>query len=369
MKLVDEYRDSEVVSRLAGELQRTATRPWTLMEICGGQTHSIVKNGLEALLPAGVELVHGPGCPVCVTPAELIDAAVEIAARPEVIFTSYGDMLRVPGARGRAQGGPAALLDARAAGADVRVVYSALDAVKIAAANPERQVVFFAVGFETTAPGHALAVLQAEALLLDNFSLLVAHVLVPPAIEALLQSPECRVQALLAPGHVCTIEGSAEYARLSERWKVPIVVTGFEPVDLMEGILLAVRQLEAGRARLENQYSRAVRSDGNLAARAAVERVFEVTDRPWRGLGLIASSGLKLREAYAKYDAAGRFGAGFKPVEETTACISGLILQGLKKPHECPAFATQCTPEQPLGAPMVSSEGACAAYYHYGRKV
>ncbi len=368
MKLVDEYRDSDVVARLAAELRRTATRPWTLMEICGGQTHSIVRNGLEALLPPGIELVHGPGCPVCVTPVELIDAAVEIAARPEVIFTSYGDMLRVPGSRARAPA-PAALLDARAAGADVRVVYSALDAVKIAAANPQRQVVFFAVGFETTAPGHALAVLQAEALRLDNFSLLVAHVLVPPAIEALLQSPECRVQALLAPGHVCTVEGSESYARLSARWKVPIVVTGFEPVDLLEGILLAVRQLEAGHARPENQYSRAVRAAGNVAARAAVERVFEVTDRPWRGLGMIPASGLALRAAYAGFDAASRFGAGLQPVEEHTACISGLILQGLKKPHECPAFATQCTPEQPLGAPMVSSEGACAAYYHYGRKV
>ncbi len=368
MKLVDEYRDSDVVARLAAGIRRTATRPWTLMEICGGQTHSIVKNGLEALLPPGIELVHGPGCPVCVTPAELIDAAVALAARPEVIFTSYGDMLRVPGSRGRAEG-PAALLDARAAGADVRVVYSALDAVQIAAANPGRQVVFFAVGFETTAPGHALAVLQAEALGLENFSILVAHVLVPPAIDALLGSPECRVQALLAPGHVCTIEGSAEYARLSARWKVPIIVTGFEPVDLMEGILMAVRQLEAGQARLENQYSRAVRADGNAPARAAVDHVFEVTDRPWRGLGLIANSGLALRPAYRKFDAVARFGAGPEPVQDDGACISGLILQGLKKPRECPAFATLCTPEQPLGAPMVSSEGACAAYYHYGRKV
>ncbi|MGD0580155.1 MAG: hydrogenase formation protein HypD, partial [Bryobacteraceae bacterium] len=351
------------------ELQRTATRPWTLMEICGGQTHSIVKNGLEALLPPGIELVHGPGCPVCVTPAELIDAAVAIAARPEVIFTSFGDMLRVPGSRGRATKGPAALLDARAAGADVRVVYSALDAVKIAAANPGRQVVFFAVGFETTAPGNALAVLQAEALGLENFSILVAHVLVPPAIEALLASHECRVQALLAPGHVCAIEGSEEYARLSERWEVPIVVTGFEPVDLMEGILMAVRQLEAGQARLENQYSRAVRAAGNAPARETVARVFEVTDRPWRGLGTIARSGLALREAYRKFDAVERFGAGPGAAKDDGECISGLILQGLKKPRECPAFATRCTPEQPLGAPMVSSEGACAAYYHYGRKV
>ena len=366
MKLVDEYRDADVVARLAGEIRRTATRPWTLMEICGGQTHSIVKNGLEDLLPAVIELVHGPGCPVCVTPAELIDAAVAIAQRPGVIFTSFGDMLRVPGSRAR--GGPAALLDARATGADVRIVYSALDAVKIAAANPQREVVFFAVGFETTAPGNALAVLQADALGLKNFSILVAHVLVPPAIEALLASPDCRVQAFLAPGHVCAIEGSDEYARLSERWKVPIVVTGFEPVDLLEGILLAVRQLEAGQARLENQYSRAVRPAGNTAAREAVARVFEVTDRPWRGWGTIGKSGLALRSEYRKYDAAARFGVGTTAVQEDGECISGLILQGLKKPRECPAFGTRCTPEQPLGAPMVSSEGACAAYYHYGRK-
>jgi len=326
VKLVDEYRDSDVVARLAAGIRRTATRPWTLMEICGGQTHSIVKNGLEALLPPGIELVHGPGCPVCVTPAELIDAAVALAARPEVIFTSYGDMLRVPGSRGRAEG-PAALLDARAAGADVRVVYSALDAVQIAAANPGRQVVFFAVGFETTAPGHALAVLQAAALGLENFSILVAHVLVPPAIDALLGSPECRVQALLAPGHVCTI-GRLGGIRAAER-----ALEGadcgdrFEPVDLMEGILMAVRQLEAGQARLENQYSRAVRADGNAPARAAVERVFEVTDRPWRGLGMIAGSGLALRPGIGN-SMPSRDSVRPEPVQDDGACISGLILQG-----------------------------------------
>jgi hydrogenase expression/formation protein HypD len=362
MKLVDEYRDADVVTRLSDEIHRGTTRPWTLMEICGGQTHSIVKNGLEALLPASIELVHGPGCPVCVTPVELIDAAVEIAAQPGVIFTSFGDMLRVPGSR-------TSLLEARAAGADVRIVYSALDAVKLAAANPGVQVVFFAVGFETTAPGNALAVLQAEALKLDNFSILVAHVLVPPAIGALLASPGCRVQAFLAPGHVCAIEGPEEYARLCARWKVPIVVTGFEPVDLLEGILMAVRQLEAGVARLENQYRRAVRETGNAPAREAVSSVFEVTDRAWRGLGVIGKSGLALRPRYAKFDALTRFGVGLKSVDDASGCLSGLVLQGLKKPPECPAFATRCTPEHPLGAPMVSSEGACAAYYHYGRKL
>jgi hydrogenase expression/formation protein HypD len=362
MKLVDEYRDAGVVARLAAGIRRIATRPWTLMEICGGQTHSIVKNGLEALLPEGIELVHGPGCPVCVTPVELIDAAIEIAAQPGVVFTSFGDMLRVPGSRG-------SLLEARAAGADVRIVYSALDAVKLAAANPGVQVVFFAVGFETTAPGNALAVLQAEALKLDNFSILVAHVLVPPAIGALLASPACRVQAFLAPGHVCAIEGPEEYARLCARWMVPIVVTGFEPVDLLEGILMAVRQLEAGEARLENQYRRAVRETGNVPARETVASVFEVTDRAWRGLGVIGKSGLALRARYAGFDALARFGVGLQPAGDTGECLSGLVLQGLKKPLECPAFATRCTPEHPLGAPMVSSEGACAAYYHYGRKL
>ena len=362
MKLVDEYRDSGVVSRLSAEIHRTVTRPWTLMEICGGQTHSIVKNGLEALLPDGIELVHGPGCPVCVTPVELIDAAIEIAARPGVVFTSFGDMLRVPGSHG-------SLLQARAAGADVRIVYSALDAVKIATANPATQGVFFAVGFETTAPGNALAVLQADALKLENFTILVAHVLVPPAIEALLAAPQCRVQAFLAPGHVCAIEGSEPYERLCVRWRVPIVVTGFEPVDLMEGILIAVRQLEAGSARLEIQYRRAVHESGNMPAREAVERVFEVTDRAWRGLGVIGKSGLALRPRFAQYDALTRFGIAMKRVDEAVGCLSGLVLQGLKKPRECPSFATLCTPEHPLGAPMVSSEGACAAYYHYGRKL
>jgi hydrogenase expression/formation protein HypD len=331
------------------------------MEICGGQTHSIVKHGLDALLPPGVELVHGPGCPVCVTPVELIDAAVALAARPGLVFTSFGDMLRVPGSHG-------ALLDARARGADVRVVYSALDAVAIAKANPQHEVVFFAVGFETTAPGNALAVLQAEALGLENFSLLVAHVLVPPAIDALLSSNECRVQGFLAPGHVCTVEGSREYEQLSARWHVPIVVTGFEPVDLLKGALLCIRQLEAGEARVENSYRRAVREAGNAPAREAVARVFEVTGRAWRGLGRIPASGLALRPEYARFDALQRFAVDLIPVDETGRCLSGRVLQGLAKPRECAAFGTECTPEHPLGAPMVSSEGACAAYFHYGRK-
>ena len=362
MKLVDEYRDADVVTRLSAEIHRCTTRPWTLMEICGGQTYSIVKNGLEALLPQGIELVHGPGCPVCVTPVELIDAAIEIAALPDVILTSFGDMLRVPGSKG-------SLLEARASGADVRIVYSALDAVKLAAANPNVQVVFFAVGFETTAPGNALAVLQAEALKLHNFSVLVAHVLVPPAIEALLSSSACRVQAFLAPGHVCAIEGPEQYVQLCARWKVPIVVTGFEPVDLLEGILMAVRQLEAGEARLENQYRRAVRETGNMPARTAVDCVFEVTDRAWRGLGVIGKSGLALRPRFEGFDAFARFSIELGTASEPGECLSGLVLQGLKKPMECPAFATRCTPEHPLGAPMVSSEGACAAYFHYGRKL
>lgn len=360
MKLIDEYRDADVVARISAEIHRSTTRQWTLMEICGGQTHSIVKNGLEALLPESIELIHGPGCPVCVTPIELIDAAIEIAVRPGVVFTSFGDMLRVPGSK-------SSLLEARASGADVRIVYSALDAVKLAAANPDIQVVFFAVGFETTAPGNALAVLQAEALKLNNFCLLVAHVLVPPAIGALLASPGCRVQAFLAPGHVCAVEGSRQYAELCARWRVPIVVTGFEPVDLLEGILMAARQLEAGEARLENQYRRVVCDGGNPRAREAVACVFEVTERAWRGLGIIESSGLALRPRFANYDALMRFGIIPSSGRETGECLSGLVLQGLKKPLECPAFSTRCTPEHPLGAPMVSSEGACAAYYHYGR--
>ena len=331
------------------------------MEICGGQTHTILKSGLEDLLPPEVTLVHGPGCPVCVTPIELIDKAVEIAARPEAILCSFGDMLRVPGST-------RSLLDSKAAGGDLRIVYSPMDALKVARDNPQRQVVFFAVGFETTAPANAMSVWQAAREGLENFSLLVAHVLVPPAIEAILSSPNCRVQAFLAPGHVCTVMGFHEYEPLAQRHHVPIVVTGFEPLDLLEGIRMAVAQLEEGRAEVENQYSRAVSRAGNQPAQQRVAEVFEVTNRQWRGIGEIPMSGLRLREAYRRFDAEERFGLRAAGARESAECISGLVLQGLKKPYECPAFGVRCTPERPLGAPMVSSEGACSAYYRYGRR-
>lgn len=360
MKFVDEYRDPQLVAALAAELRAITTRPWTLMEVCGGQTHTIMKSGLHELLPEKVTLVHGPGCPVCVTPLELIDKAIAIASRPEVIFCSFGDMLRVPGSR-------ESLFDAKAGGADVRIVYSPLDAVKLARENPQRQVVFFAVGFETTAPANAMSVWQAAQTGVDNYSILTAHVLVPPAMEALLDSPDCRVQAFLAPGHVCTIQGTGEYLPIAERYRVPIVVTGFEPVDILEGTLMAVRQLEEGRCEVENQYGRAVRRQGNPDALEIVRRVFEVSDRTWRGVGVIPMSGLRLRDRYSIYDAEQRFGVDVGMVLEPPECISGAILQGIKKPNECPAFGTICTPEHPLGAPMVSSEGACAAYYLYSR--
>lgn len=359
MKYVDEYRDPQLVDALVRELRAVTTRPWTLMEVCGGQTHTIMKSGLHDLLPPGIELVHGPGCPVCVTPLELIEKALAIAARPDVIFCSFGDMLRVPGSEH-------SLFDAKAAGADVRIVYSPLDAVKLARDNPDRQVVFFAVGFETTAPANAMSVFQAAQLGVDNYSILTAHVLVPPAMEALLSSPDCRVQAFLAPGHVCTIQGTEEYEPIAARYRVPIIATGFEPVDILEGILMAVRQLEAGEHRVDNQYGRAVKRDGNAAALDIVHRVFAVSDRAWRGVGVIPSSGLRLRSRYSLYDAELRFGIQLPPVLEPAECISGLILQGIKKPHECSAFGTLCTPDRPLGAPMVSSEGACAAYSQYG---
>jgi hydrogenase expression/formation protein HypD len=360
VKFVDEYRDAASVSTLAGAIRRIAARPWTLMEICGGQTHTILKSGLQDLLPSTIELVHGPGCPVCVTPAALIDKAVALASRPEITLCSFGDMLRVPGS-GRS------LLDAKAAGGDVRIVYSPLDAVELARGNPSREVVFFAVGFETTAPANAMAVRQAARAALPNFSALVAHVLVPPAIEAILGSPDCRVQALLAPGHVCTVTGYGEYEPLAARYRIPIVVTGFEPLDLLEGIYMAVAQLEAGRADVENQYSRAVRREGNEAAQRIMAEVFEIADREWRGIGVIPSSGLRLRTAYRRFDAEERFALADGPSGDSGGCIAGLVLQGLKKPHECAAFGLACTPERPLGAPMVSSEGACAAYYRYGR--
>jgi len=361
VKYVDEYRDAQAAARLAEAIRRCARRPWTIMEICGGQTHTILKSGLETLLPPQITLVHGPGCPVCVTPVELIDQAVAISERQGVIFCSFGDMLRVPGTRG-------SLLEAKARGADVRIVYSPLDAVKLARAHSGRQVVFFAVGFETTAPANAMAVKQAAQEGLANFTVLVAHVLVPPAIEAILSSPGCRVQGFLAPGHVCTVAGYQEYQALAARYRVPIVVTGFEPLDILEGLWMAITQLENGEATVSNQYRRSVRREGNRTAQQIMDEVFEPTHRQWRGIGRIPWSGLRLRQAYRSFDALERFGSPGMTVKEAGECIAGLVLQGLKKPPECPAFATRCTPDSPLGAPMVSSEGACAAYYLYGRK-
>ncbi|WP_447974641.1 hydrogenase formation protein HypD [Nitrospira sp. Kam-Ns4a] len=360
MKYVDEFRDGRAAAVLADIIRRRVTRPWTIMEICGGQTHTIVKYGLDALLPEAITLVHGPGCPVCVTPLEMIDKAVAIAARPEVIFTSFGDMLRVPGSA-------TDLLTVKAAGGDVRIVYSPLDAVQLAQRHPARRVVFFAVGFETTAPASAMAVLQARRLGLRNFSLLCAHVLVPPAIEALLASEANWIEGFLAAGHVCTVMGYEDYVPLAERFRVPIVVTGFEPVDILQGIAMAVGQLEEGRADVENQYARSVRREGNLPARRLLAEVFEPADRPWRGIGLIPRSGYRLGEEFAAFDAERLFETAGVSAPESPRCIAGQVLQGLKRPPECPAFGKDCTPERPLGAPMVSSEGACAAYYQYGR--
>jgi hydrogenase expression/formation protein HypD len=360
MKFLDEYRDADAAAKLADAIQRTVTRPWTIMEVCGGQTHTIVKYGIDHVLPAGVELVHGPGCPVCVTALEMIDRAHAIASRPEVIFCSFGDMLRVPGSRGD-------LLQLKSQGSDVRVVYSPLDAVNLAAANPDRQVVFFAIGFETTAPPNAMAVWMARKRRLMNFSVLVSHVLVPPAMTAILESPDNRVQGFLGPGHVCAVMGNSEYEPIARRFHVPIVVTGFEPLDLLEGVLRVVQQLESGRAEVENQYARAVRDEGNAASKKLIDDVFEVCDRKWRGVGLIHGSGFQLREEYRDHDAARRFAVEDIDTQESSVCISGQILRGLKKPHECPAFGRECTPQTPLGATMVSAEGACAAYYAYGR--
>ena len=358
MRYIDEYRDAEAVHRYAALLTKLTTRAWTLMEICGGQTHAILRFGIDALLPPQITLLHGPGCPVCVTPLELIDKALEIAMQPNVIFTSFGDMLRVPGSRGD-------LLSCKARGADVRMVYSPLDALKLAQRQPEKQVVFFAVGFETTAPANAMAVYQAAKLGVTNFSILVSHVLVPPAIEAILSAEGNRVQAFLAAGHVCAVMGYTEYEPLAAKYRVPFVVTGFEPLDIIEGVYMAVKQLEEGRAEVENQYVRAVRREGNAHAIALIREVFEVVPRKWRGIGEIPNSGLGLRAAYAAFDAEKRFGVARYRAEESGECISGLVLQGAKKPSECPAFGTRCTPERPLGATMVSSEGACAAYYRY----
>jgi hydrogenase expression/formation protein HypD len=360
MKFQDEYRDPVAARQLREAIRRVTTRPWTIMEICGGQTHTIVKYGIDELLPPEIELVHGPGCPVCVTPLELIDKAVEIAARPEVIFCSFGDMLRVPGSRRD-------LLGVKAAGGDVRIVYSPLDCLKLAEQNPGRTVVFFAVGFETTAPANTMAVWQARRRGLHNFAVLVSHVLVPPAMTAILSSPTNRVQGFLAAGHVCTVMGYEEYEPLAERFQIPIVVAGFEPLDLLEGIYRCVRMLEDGRRGVENQYARAVRREGNAGALRLLDEVFEITDRKWRGIGTIPRSGYRLAPAYADFDAERRFAVDRIEVAESAECLSGLILQGLKKPHHCPAFGKTCTPEHPLGATMVSSEGACAAYFHYGR--
>lgn len=360
MKYVDEYRDAQLVHRLARELAELCTRPWKIMEVCGGQTHAIVKFGIAELLPAGIELIHGPGCPVCVTPLAMIDKAALIAARPEVIFCSFGDMLRVPGSNGD-------LLTVKANGGDVRMVYSPRDAVGIAQANPDREVVFFAVGFETTAPANAMAVYQASKQGLRNFSLLVAQVLVPPALKALLASPARRVQGILAAGHVCTVMGYHEYEPLARDYRVPIVVTGFEPVDIMQGIYHCVRQLEEGRTEVENQYARSVRREGNLPAQRLIDDIFTVATQQWRGLGEIPDSGLRLREAYKAYDAEERFGLGAYQAAESSVCRSGLVLQGALRPSECFCFGNSCTPETPLGASMVSSEGACAAYYQYRR--
>ncbi len=360
MKYLSEYRDPKLARALVAEIKRTATRRWVLMEVCGGQTHTIVKQGLDELLGNAVEMVHGPGCPVCVTPLEQIDKALALAARPDVIFTSFGDMLRVPGS-------DCDLLQVRARGGSVRIVYSPLDALELARKHPDKEVVFFAVGFETTAPANAMAVWRAKQLGVKNFSVLVSHVTVPPAMIALLDSPDNRVQGFLAAGHVCTIMGWTEYEPIAAKYKVPIVVTGFEPLDILEGMLLAVRQLEEGRHEVENQYVRSVRRDGNQPAQDLVTQVFELVDRNWRGIGPIPRSGLGVRPEFAEFDAERRFSVEGIRTAEPTICRAGDVLRGVLKPFDCPAFGTMCTPEQPLGAPMVSSEGACAAYYNYGR--
>jgi hydrogenase expression/formation protein HypD len=362
VKYIDEYRDAGLAQSIAQAIRERVTRPWVLMEICGGQTHTIMRYGLDELLPPEIELVHGPGCPVCVAPLEIIDKALAIAARPETIFVSYGDMLRVPGSH-------TDLFRVKAAGGDVRIAYSPMDAVKLARENPSRQVVFFGIGFETTAPANAMAVWQAKQERLTNFSMLAAHVLVPPAMRAILRSPDCRVQGLIAPGHVCAVMGWREYEDLAREFRLPVVIGGFEPVDLLEAIRMLVVQLEEGRAEVQNQYVRSVTRDGNQAAQRIMHRVFEVCDRKWRGIGPIPGSGFRIRQEFADYDAERIFGTAGIVSEEPAECISALVLQGLKKPADCPAFGARCTPESPLGAPMVSSEGVCAAYHAYRRRV
>ena len=360
MKYLDEYRDGRVARKIVDEIRRVQTKPWVIMEVCGGQTHSIVKNGIDFLLPEGVELVHGPGCPVCVTPLEMIDKAHAIARRPNVIFCSFGDMLRVPGSDGD-------LVTIKSEGGDVRVVYSPLDCLKIARAHPDKQIVFFAIGFETTAPANAMLAWRAKQEGVANVSLLVSHVLVPPALEAILSSPQNRVQGFLGPGHVCAVMGYEEYEPISARFEVPIVVSGFEPVDILQGTLMTIRQLETERGEVENQYSRVLDRDGNLAARSLIAKVFQIGDRKWRGIGTIANSGYHLRPEFGAHDAEKLFDVARIDTREPEICISGEILRGIMKPKDCPAFGTLCTPRRPLGATMVSAEGACAAYYAYGR--
>ncbi len=358
---MDEYRDADAARHYADQIRRLVTKPWKIMEICGGQTHAIMKFGLDEMLPKNVTLIHGPGCPVCVTPVELINKAIEIASRPEVIFCSFGDMLRVPGTHRD-------LFSVKAAGGDVRIVYSPIDAVALARQYPDKQVVFFAVGFETTAPANAMAVYEAHKTKLANFSILVSHVLVPPAIEAILSSPTNQVQGFLAAGHVCTVMGFAEYEPIAKKYGVPIVVTGFEPMDILQGVYMCLKQLEQGRAEVENAYARSARREGNVQAQKLIREIFRVVPRKWRGIGEIPQSGLGLREPYGSFDAETRFGVAGHVVDEPSECIGGFILQGIKKPHECPMFSVKCTPEHPMGATMVSSEGACAAYYRY-RKI
>jgi hydrogenase expression/formation protein HypD len=361
MKYIEEYRDADLTRKLLADLRRAITRPWTLMEVCGGQTHSIIKSGLDQMLPPEINLVHGPGCPVCVTPLELVDKAIALASLPDLIFTSYGDMLRVPGS-------DRDLFAVKAAGGDVRILYSPLDALKIANENPDKTVVFFGIGFETTAPANAMAVVQAKVQGIQNFAMLVSHVTVPAAIMALMESPDVKVDGFLAAGHVCTVMGYWEYEPLAEKYHVPIVVTGFEPVDILDGILECARLLEAGKPGVGNAYTRSVTREGNKPAQAIIQRVFVTCDRPWRGIGVIPQSGYRLRPEFAFYDAELRF-PEIQTIEtkESSLCISGLVLQGIKKPVECPAFSKECTPQTPLGATMVSAEGACAAYYRYGR--
>lgn len=358
MKFLSEYRDAELAKKYLNEIRANATRKWKIMEVCGGQTHGLVKNGILDLLPESVQMIHGPGCPVCVTPLNLIDKAIHLAEEKRVILCSFGDMLRVPGSK-------KSLLQAKAAGADVRILYSPLEAVQLAQENPDKEVVFFAVGFETTAPANALSIEKAQDLGVSNFSVLASQVLVPPAIEAVMQDEESAIDAFLAAGHVCTIMGVEAYYPLVERYNIPMIVTGFEPVDLLQGILLAIRQLESRKAQLENQYSRVVRPEGNTMAQALIHKVFEVTDREWRGIGTIPTSGYEIKPEYAKYDANRKFNIEIQKADEPKECIAGQVLKGIKKPMECSQFGKKCTPQNPLGAPMVSSEGACAAYYHF----